>query len=311
LVDIQYLDIENLLNSKQIKKKGRKFTTNKVEEENVLKIIQEKNKLSWRRIGFIVFEKLNLILSPHVLRRIAKKYGIKSYIMKLNYVNSERKMKERLSFAETHINKDDKFWDTTIFMDEKTLLLRAQFQAGNNYVKCRQSERFYYKNCVEKISYNFDGIKFWACVSSQGLGKLYEVKENLNKKSYAEIIKGPLSDSISKWWKNKKIKQLKVIQDNDSTHNTDLSRREFEVLDIEVLRFPATSPDLNIIENIWAFWQKLVHLDSPKTLDELRSKAFEKWSVLKKKKELIKALYQSMPRRLQSVIDRQGEMTKY
>jgi transposase len=46
---------------------------------------------------------------------------------------------------------------------------------------------------------------------------------------------------------------------------------------IEVLEWPAKSPDLNPIENVWSILKQRVRKRLPKTLEELESIIYEEW----------------------------------
>ena len=75
-------------------------------------------------------------------------------------------------------------------------------------------------------------------------------------------------------------------------------------------KWPAGSPDLNPIENLWNFFQnKVVELD-PKTFNEFRDCLVDCWwnGI---SQEYIRNLYRSMPRRINAMLEIDGRMTKY
>ena len=73
--------------------------------------------------------------------------------------------------------------------------------------------------------------------------------------------------------------------------------------------WPPQSPDLNIIENMWAILKRNVSKRFPSTLDELWKVATEEW--YKIDDAYIKNLYSSIPKRLDAVIKMKGYHTKY
>ena len=79
---------------------------------------------------------------------------------------------------------------------------------------------------------------------------------------------------------------------------------------IKKVEWPGNSPDLNPIENLWALLkQKLQNLDCS-TKVKLIENILHVWNH-EIGKNIIENLVESMPRRLQSVIENKGYSSKY
>jgi hypothetical protein len=85
------------------------------------------------------------------------------------------------------------------------------------------------------------------------------------------------------------------------------------VLDIQVLRWPARSPDLSPIENVWFKMKSWIELNYPGiqdlTLAQLRHVVQEAWDAIDS--DFLRQLAHSMPGQLRKVIEKEGGLIGY
>jgi transposase len=98
-------------------------------------------------------------------------------------------------------------------------------------------------------------------------------------------------------------------QDNAGCHVSKYTMEFFKENEIDLLEWPAQSPDLNPIENIWSFMKKKLLSQVFKNKSELINKLNEIWNNLPR--ELVKTLIDSIPRRCEAVIRANGGNTRY
>ena len=97
-------------------------------------------------------------------------------------------------------------------------------------------------------------------------------------------------------------------QDNDPNHTSKKAKKWFEDNDIQVISWPAQSPDL---EHLWEHLKRQLrqYETPPKGVHELWDRASEEWNGISP--ETCQNVIESMPRRIQAVIRAKGGHTKY
>ncbi len=80
---------------------------------------------------------------------------------------------------------------------------------------------------------------------------------------------------------------------------------------LEVLHAPVNSPDLNPIENFWAELTRDWVNVFPRNKATLERYVVERWEEWRGHTRYFERLYDSMPHRLNAVIDSNGAITKY
>jgi hypothetical protein len=104
-------------------------------------------------------------------------------------------------------------------------------------------------------------------------------------------------------------KQAILMEDGASPHTAKLTKQLHDKHGIDKMCWPASSPDLNPIENVWRMLKQRVAKISPRSLAELRECVKKEWAALKLSDF---ARYTgNMSGRCQAVIDAKGGHTKW
>ena len=100
-------------------------------------------------------------------------------------------------------------------------------------------------------------------------------------------------------------------EDNAAPHRAKVAAAAREAAGIVLLPWPAQSPDLNPIENLWTEMKAMVRRRSPppSNLIELEQHVKAAWKDLAP--EYYRKLIESMPARMKAVITANGCITKY
>ncbi len=98
-------------------------------------------------------------------------------------------------------------------------------------------------------------------------------------------------------------------QDLAPAHSAKATSTWFKDHGIPVLNWPANSPDLNPIENLWGIVRRKMRYARPNNAEELKATIRATWALITP--EQCHRLINSMPRRIAAVIQAKGAPTKY
>ena len=99
-------------------------------------------------------------------------------------------------------------------------------------------------------------------------------------------------------------------QDNAPVHTAKDAKDVLAANGVKSLPWPAYSPDLNPIENLWSIMEtNLRSRNPPASLKELREALRTEWNSISQ--EVLRNLIESMPRRVKAVIEAKGGPTRY
>ena len=123
------------------------------------------------------------------------------------------------------------------------------------------------------------------------------------------ILDEDMMDSISHFGKTPSDTVFQ--QDNDPKHACKKAKEWLKNNNIQVLPWPAQSPDLNPIEHLWQHLKRRPggHPTPPGGILELWERVEKEWEVIPQ--SVCRDLVVSMPRRVAAVIKAKGGYTKY
>ena len=102
----------------------------------------------------------------------------------------------------------------------------------------------------------------WGCFSADGVGGLARMATNMDSAIYQDTLEQHLLPMVAQ---SSHIFQ----QDNTSPHTSRSMRQWFSAHKIEALDWPAQSPDLNPIENLWDIISRRLQSQMWRKPDEL------------------------------------------
>ena len=167
------------------------------------------------------------------------------------------------------------------------------------YVRCPKCKRL--KPSYTTAAFKQDGgkgVMVWGCFSGiSGLGPLFQINGIMDRSVYRDILEKqrvPFAD-------NNMPLRWQFQQDNDPKHTSKLIKTWFDINQISLSKWPANSPDLNPIENLWKQLDDVTRLKGTiSNADQLYIELKQAWQEVNKLQ--IYKLIESMPCRCREVI---------
>lgn len=258
-----------------------------------------RDKLSAREIC----ESLGLDIS---VRRVQQILSGSAY---LRYSKAERAphlsknhRMERVKWAEQNLGWDHPNWRQVIFSDEKKFNLDGPDGLSSYWRDLRKEPEIF-----STRQQGGGSVMIWGAISYHGTMSMVGVEGNMDSKYYCEVLEQALLPDATQRYGD----IWTFVQDNASIHSSNYSKSWLEANDVHVLQWPAKSPDLNIIENVWGTMARKVYAHGRQysNVGELSDAIQIAWDNMPN--AYIKTLYTSIPRRLISVIRKNGKNTDY
>lgn len=240
-----------------------------------------------------------------VRRRIRACLGMGSHWSAMKPFISEKNRIRRLEFANMYKDKDLEFWRSVIWSDESPYCL---IYKGKERVWRRPGER-YLPECMCATLKHDKKVNVWGCFNAYGVGNLYRIEGIMDSAVYLDILNRQLVPSIHTLRQLAPGKKYIFQQDNDPKHTANVTKEWLARKKLPMLVWPSQSPDLNPIENLWGHLDRQVMDRRPNSEEELYNILEEGWKALSV--TYLTKLVDSMPRRIQAVIDNNGWATKY
>lgn len=255
------------------------------------------------------------------LKRFAKKQGsaLKPYRGEPAQDISKANKEKRIAFCQTNKTRS---WKNVMFTDRKKFL----FKHPGVHVR---SVGWATKGCKPKAySVNhpmavnvYAGITWFGVTrchvvagtskhNSTFSNKKGDISKNITAAEYENVLQSTFLPCGSKIFSANGISHWVLQQDNDPSHKAapDVVKswsKAHSSSPTVLPNWPPSSPDLNLIENCWAYVQRRVDGQGHKTFEEFM--AAVKYEVENIPSRMLRNLYKSMPRRVARVLELGGE----
>ena len=284
-----------------LKKRGPKEKITKNDRRHIQTILNSNKINNGKCSSLDIIKDLNLNMSRSTVYRSLK-------CMKFNYKKLPNKFaltyrmrQKRVQCARVFITKGIS-WNSVIFTDEKLFTLHGT-DSFYSWIQGKQSS-MRMKQVVRS-----PGLMVWAMLMPNGLLSYEILTGRQRSANYIHIIKTKALPIIKLNIKENFIFQ----QDNCPIHISKESLNFFQQEHVELLDWPPYSPDINIIENVWSMLSSEIYGGgSIKNLKELRIRIHDSVTNFNETKiQTACKLYNSMPSRLCSILEKHGQRIQY
>jgi transposase len=272
----------------------------KLSEADKRRLIREASKGKLSAAGLVKAQ--NLPIGKSRVCQILKSSGQLKYTKRKRTPALTRAHKERrLEFAYFHFNSVET-WTRTIFTDEKKFNLDGPDGCQYYWHDLRKEKESYFSRQQGGAS-----VMVWAGFSMRGKTDVAVLEGRQDAAAYCTTLRDYLLPFARQTHRQGYIFQ----QDNARIHTARVTTEFLEGHMVNKLEWPALSPDLNPIENLWGILARAVYKDGKQYENrEALIEAIEReWAKIPQ--NVLQNLINSMNERCRQVIEFKGAKTKY
>ncbi len=214
---------------------------------------------------------------------------------------NNRQCQKRLAWAKDKKDWTAAEWSKVMFSDE------SKFSFGNQGPRVwRKRGEAQNPRCLRSSVKFPQSVMVWGAMSSAGVGPLCFLRSKVNTAVYQEVLEHFMLPAADQLYGDA---DFIFQQDLVPAHSAKATSTWFKDHGIPVLNWPANSPDLNPIENLWGIVKRKMRYARPNNAEELKATIRATWALITP--EQCHRLIDSMPRRIAAVIQAKGAPTKY
>ncbi|GET58377.1 IS630 family transposase [Rhizophagus irregularis DAOM 181602=DAOM 197198] len=219
-----------------------------------------------------IINTLGLSCSLTTARQTLYDAGIHSHVAAKKPFVSKKHALARVSWCEKYKEKTIQDWNQVIFSDESSVEIGKQSRQIR--VWRHTGERFNIECLTPTFKSGRKSVMVWGFCELTGRAAIFQ-------------------------------------QDNASIHTAKITKNWLKKNKIAIIDWPANSPDLNPIENIWKHLKDNIQARKtfPRTVSELKVALSEEWENLDC--SIFEEVVASMPQRINAVLEARGRPTHY
>jgi hypothetical protein len=250
-------------------------------------------------------ERINFSVSS--VKRALNRNGLNGRVRRKKPLLNKKHRQRRYSFALRYRKWKVDQWKYVVWSDESKFNVFGS--DGRQYCWRRPGEQLHDHHIQPTVKHGGGSIMVWGCMTWQGVGYLCRIDGGLDAELYKNILEDELMATLD--WYGLEKESIFFQHDNDPKHTAITTKKWLEDNGINVLMWPAQSPDLNPIEHLWNEVDRRLrnYPRKPSSKDELWELIQEIWNGIET--EFCQKLISSMVQRLVDVRRAKGGYTAW
>lgn len=229
---------------------------------------------------------------------------------------TKKQRNARLQFAREHVNWTVEDWKNVIFTDESTFEIGKVYQRER--VLRKKNQQFTDANVKVTFKSGRKSLMVWGGISGNVRTSLHFHDPPLEPNGKRKQMKKPgfntefYLETLEKHLKPVMTGTTLIFQhDNAPIHKAKKIQQWLKTQNFETIVWPASSPDMNPIEHIWAYMKYNVSKRFPGTyfVDQLKKYLTIIWQEIND--DFVESYFQSMPLRMEVLLKVKGGNTRW
>ena len=237
-------------------------------------------------------ETTNITLSTQTVHHALKEAGIKAATKKKKPRLMPRHICQHLDFATKYQHWTTEDWKRVVWSDETKI--NRLGSDGHEWVWKRPGGVMTEQHVKGTVKFGGGSLMIWGCMTAQGVGYACQIEGHMDAELYTHILEDEFLQSLEYY--GMEVGNIIFQQDNDPKHTSRIAQKWFTDNSVEVLDWPAQSPDLNSIEHLWQHLKRQLatYETDPSSIHELWEWVEEQWNKIPA--QVCIDLIESMPR---------------